>query len=139
MKIINCSNIILYDKDYNFLLQKRTTNAYVMPGYWGFFGGGIGDNEDPLMTVIREAKEELSYNLQKPSLFIEQDIKLNNAYGHQRIYIEEFKGLKSDLCLKEGEAMGWFSINEVDKLKMKDHDRMVIKEAYKHIKKLLVN
>ena len=90
MKIINCSNIILYDKDYNFLLQKRTVNAYIMPGYWGFFGGGIDDNEDPLMTVIREAKEELSYNLKKPSLFFEQDIKLNNAYGHQRIYIEEF-------------------------------------------------
>ncbi|SVD56432.1 uncharacterized protein METZ01_LOCUS409286, partial [marine metagenome] len=29
MKIINCSNIILYDKDYNFLLQKRTVNANI--------------------------------------------------------------------------------------------------------------
>ena len=133
MKKINCSNIILYNKDYNFLLQKRTVNAFVMPGFWGFFGGGIKYEEDPRMTAIRETKEELSYNLQKPTLFYEQDIKLNNAYGHQRIYIEEFKGLKSDLCLQEGEAMGWFSIKEIYTLKMMDHDRLVLNKLYKHI------
>lgn len=38
------------------------------PPPWGFFGGGIEENESPLQAVIREIKEELDLDLLEADL-----------------------------------------------------------------------
>ncbi len=44
-------------------LQKRATDAKRLPGYFGFWGGGIESGETPEEALQREMREELGLNL----------------------------------------------------------------------------
>lgn len=131
---IFCSLIVLY-KDNEILLQHRTEDAKRLPGYWAFFGGGIKNNETPLQAVVREAKEELSYDLVSPKLFIETDFKINSEQGHLFLFIEEHNPA---ICLvqNEGQAMRWLDETHMDNLKMIDHDRIIAKALFGYVKAL---
>lgn len=122
----NVALIILYDSDKKILLQHRSTDAERLPDYWAFFGGEIKEEETPEEAVQREALEELNYKLIAPVLVVERDFKLPNGEGHMYVYIEAFYGDKSTLQLCEGQGWGWFKSNELDRLKMINHDREVI-------------
>jgi|SRR3990172_282 len=126
--------IVLYDRERRLLLQHRTENAPVLPGYWAFFGGGIKEGETPEDAVRREAVEELNYKLKFPQFFTERDFKIGDAEGHMYVYIEAFDGNKSELKLQEGQGWGWYSISEIDTLKMIDHDRQIANLIGKYLK-----
>ncbi|MDP2708681.1 MAG: NUDIX domain-containing protein [bacterium] len=57
----NVALIILFDQDKKILLQHRAEDAKRLPGYWGFFGGGIDQGETPEQAVRRETMEVLKY------------------------------------------------------------------------------
>lgn len=126
--------IILYDLENNLLLQHRTKDAAVLPDYWAFFGGGVKEGETPGDAVHREALEELNYKLKFPQFFTERDFKIGNAEGYMYVYIEAFDGNKSELKLQEGQGWGWYSISEIDTLKMIDHDRQIANLIGKYLK-----
>jgi len=119
--------IILYSPDRRFLLQHRSIDARLLPGYWAFFGGGVGDNESLKEAISREAYEELNYKIENPRLILEQDFKEGDVEGRLYIYAELFSGDKSSLKLKEGQDWGWYSVADTDKLKMVERDRQIIK------------
>jgi len=119
--------IVLYDRERRLLLQHRTENAPVLPGYWAFFGGGIQEGETPEDAVRREAVEELNYKLKAPLFFIRQYFKTDTNEGYMYVYIEAFNEDKSFLTLQEGQGWGWYNESETDSLKMINHDREVIK------------
>jgi len=119
--------IVLYDRERRLLLQHRTENAPVLPGYWAFFGGGIQEGETPEDAVRREAVEELNYKLKAPLFFIKQYFKTDTNEGYMYVYIEAFNEDKSFLTLQEGQGWGWYNESETDSLKMINHDREVIK------------
>jgi transketolase len=119
--------IVLYDRERRLLLQHRTENAPVLPGYWAFFGGGIKEGETPEDAVRREAVEELNYKLKAPLFFIKQYFKTDTNEGCMYVYIEAFNEDKSFLTLQEGQGWGWYHESETDSLKMINHDRKVIK------------
>ena len=60
---MKASAIILFKKNKKILLQHRSDDAPNAPGKWGFFGGGIKNNETPKEAVVRECYEELNYNV----------------------------------------------------------------------------
>lgn len=126
--------IILYDRENNLLLQHRTKDAAVLPDYWAFFGGEVKKGETPEDAVHREAFEELNYKLKLPQFFTERDFKIGNAEGHMYVYIEAFDGNKSELKLQEGQGWGWYSISEIDSLRMIDHDRQMVNSIGKYLK-----
>ncbi|MBT6051483.1 MAG: NUDIX domain-containing protein [Candidatus Scalindua sp.] len=128
------SVIILYDSENRQLLQHRTFDARLMPDYWAFFGGGIEKGETPEEAVCREAFEELNYNLKKPRFILEMDFKVGTVKGHVHVFIEKFFGDKSVLKLNEGQAWGWFKLQEMQSLKMIDHDRDVVEIVDTHIR-----
>lgn len=119
--------IILFDSEKKILLQHRSMDAERLPGYWAFFGGELKEGETPEDAVRRETLEELGYELIAPELMVERDFKLSNAEGHMYVYIEAFYGDKSTLQLCEGQGGRWFKNDELDKLKIIDHDREVIR------------
>lgn len=125
--------IILYDHEKKFLLQHRTKDAAVLPDYWAFFGGGIKEGEIPEDAVRREAYEELNYRLQAPQFFTEQDFNTDAIKGHMYVYIEAFSGSKSALKLQEGQGWGWYKASEINKLKMIDHDRQLIRSIDRYL------
>ncbi|WP_204106331.1 MULTISPECIES: NUDIX hydrolase [Spirulina sp. CCY15215] len=52
---------ILYQNG-NFLMQLRDNVPNIAaPGCWGFFGGHLDPGETPEMALVRELKEEISY------------------------------------------------------------------------------
>ena len=131
---INCSLIILYTKD-EVLLQKRTADAPVIPGYWGFFGGGIEDNETSKNAIFKETKEELGVTLSNPTLLLEQSFFLEGKSAYMFVYIQEISCAKTDIICYEGEKLGWFKEQDISKLKMMPHDKDVLNKVFKRMKK----
>mgnify|MGYP001253019282 CR=1 FL=1 len=125
--------IVLYDSEKKFLLQHRSEDAERLPCYWGFFGGGIRKAESPEDAVRRETFEELNHKLKFPELVVKQNFELENFNGFMYVYIEEFNGIKSKLRLQEGQGWGWFKEYEIDKLKMTNNDRGVVKYIARYL------
>jgi len=118
----NVSLILLFDKDKRILMQHRSKDAKRFPNFWGFFGGGIESDETPEQALLRESKEELDYTPQNPRLIMVQD---KGAKKKKYVYIEKFND-NVKLIQSEGQAMGWFKLDDTKNLKMIDHDRKVI-------------
>ncbi|MFH1089922.1 MAG: NUDIX domain-containing protein [Candidatus Uhrbacteria bacterium] len=122
----NIAIIILYDQDKKILLQHRAENAKRLPGYWGFFGGGIEAGETPEQAVRRETLEELNYSLKNPKLIMKQNFSWQTENNEKYVFVEGYDPNKK-LTLGEGQNLGWFHLSEVAGLKIVDHDLEVLK------------
>ena len=127
---MRASSIILYNKDKKILLQHRSDDAPHAPGKWGFFGGGIEENETPLEAVKRGCFEELNYKLKNPKLILEKKIYL---LFKQYIFIEEYDESKK-LILNEGKEMRWFDFKEIGNFDIIPFVKKIIGEAREIIK-----
>jgi len=123
--IRNVAIIILYDDKKRILLQHRKEDAERLPGYWGFFGGGIDEGETPEEAVRRETKEELNYELGNPKLVMVQEFKGKHHDGTKYVFVEKYNPSKK-LTLYEGQGMKWVLLNETKPLKIVDHDTEVL-------------
>jgi glycosyltransferase involved in cell wall biosynthesis len=118
--------LILYDGEGRMLLQHRSRDAALMPGYWAFFGGGIEAGEALMDGLRREAWEELRYRPVSPRLLRTQDFREGAMRGRLHIFTEAFSGDKSRLELHEGDGWGWFRLEETPALLMTERDRGII-------------
>lgn len=58
--------VLIFNENDEILLQLRDEHAPSNPNQWGFFGGGL-EEETVLDAAKREIREELEYNLKKPT------------------------------------------------------------------------
>lgn len=128
MKIRKVSIIIFFDEKKRILLQDRTgINKFGLKYEWGFFGGGIEENETPEHAVIRETKEELDFELKNFKYIGKYEGKINDNIS---IILYAFISSLSDNLLKfkqkEGRKMKLFSLIEAEKLKLPEYDKRVI-------------
>ena len=119
------SVIILFNDKRKILLQHRSEDAERLPGYWGFFGGGVEKGETSEEAVKREAFEELNYVPKNPKLLMTQKFKYQNHNLTKYVFIEKCDD-KEFLELREGQDWAWFKISDTNKLKIIDHDREVL-------------
>jgi len=113
--------ILLIDEEGRFLLQHRDDTAPTYPGYWGFFGGSIEDGETPLEAIRREAWEELRYTPAGTNPVLTIDYKnFKTGRSGRKFYFTELCPDKDALQLYEGQNMGWFTLPEAQKLKIRD-------------------
>lgn len=126
--------IILYDSNLRFLLQHRSDDAPVLPGYWALFGGSIDETETPLEAVRREAREELGVSLNKPPLVHEQRFREGKLTGRIYVFIQNFSADRKSIKLNEGQAMGWYSLYETRGLKMVWRDKKILKIVSQFLK-----
>lgn len=126
--------IILYDPQNRLLLQHRTKDAKLLADHWAFFGGGLKAQETPLEGLKREAFEEINHIITDPELVIEQPFKENDTEGYLYIYIEAFNKDKSSLKLNEGQGWGWFDEAGVNRLKMIERDRQIVKNIFRYLR-----
>ena len=136
MAVRDVSLFILYTSSGHILLQHRTDDAFRLPGYWAFFGGGIEQGENPTEALKREIREELSFLVQNPEFFLAQKVRdEENDYDNRKyVFVEEYQG--QSLQLGEGQAMGWFLPDETHALKMADHDRFVVQQVRDYLNRL---
>jgi 8-oxo-dGTP diphosphatase len=134
MAVRDVSLFILYTSSGHILLQHRTDDAFRLPGYWAFFGGGIEQGENATEALKREIREELSYEVQGPKFFLAQKVRDEENDITKYVFVEQYQD--QPLQLGEGQAMGWFSPDETHGLKMIDHDRFVVEQVRDYLNRL---
>ena len=124
-----CAIIVFYKKN-KILLQDRTLISK-HGEEWGFFGGHIEKGETPEQALIREVKEELSYEVKNYKFFKEFKLKFyDNTKINYYVYIAPMP-LLSKLKQIEGNDMKLFTIQEAKKLKMVKSDYTVLDDLEK--------
>lgn len=109
-------------------LQKRAKDAKRLPDYFGFFGGGIENNESSEEALKREILEELD--------FVPEEYKLLRLYdfeqGAKYVYILKVSdNFEKNIKILEGEYGKFFSEEDVlRESKLIDEDRVVLKDLY---------
>lgn len=134
MAVRDVSLFILYTPTGHILLQHRTHDAFRLPNYWAFFGGGIEQGESPTEALAREVLEELSYKVQNPHFLMAQTVRDEEDVNTKYVFVEPYRD--QPLQLGEGQAMGWFSPDETQGLKMIEHDRAVIERMRDYLNQL---
>jgi 8-oxo-dGTP pyrophosphatase MutT (NUDIX family) len=134
MAVRDVSVLTLYNLTGHILLQHRTDDAFRLPGYWAFFGGGIEHGENPTEALRREIREELSYEVQSPKFLLAQQIRDEENDITKYVFVEQYQD--QPLQLGEGQGMGWFSPDETHGLKMIDHDRFVVDQVRDYLNRL---
>jgi 8-oxo-dGTP pyrophosphatase MutT (NUDIX family) len=123
-------------KEKKFLLQLRDNNpAISYPNNWAFFGGGVDYGEKHEEALKRELIEELGWYPKKFKYLTEYRNKTVNC--NITHYLMHYDLDKNKLCLGEGQAMNWFSSDEIMALNNKpDEIEIVIKMASQYLKNI---
>ena len=103
---------ILRHNDSYFLQLRDKNNSIPYPNRWAFFGGRMFKNENPQIGLIREIKEELSYQLENPNYFFQW-------YNHETntkifYFLVEMKQKEIFSNINEGQKGNWFNKIDLD-------------------------
>lgn len=135
MYVRSVSILLPYNSKGEVLLQHRSSEAVYYPGYWGFFGGGIESGETPEKALKREIMEELEINIDSARFFKRYEIEEEKGVYERFLYLLpiniSFKRLKSQL--REGDGIGFFSLDEVNKLKINPYTRFIFDEVKRYL------
>ena len=117
--------IIFYDEKKRILLQDRKSISK-FGEEWGFFGGGIENDETPEEAVVREVKEELDYQLNNYSFLKEVHYVTSEFNITLYAFIAPLKDKLKKFNQKEGKKMKLYSLEQAKKLKMVPTDYQVL-------------
>ena len=135
MNVRHVSVVVFYTKDKRILLQDRR-NMSKFGEDWGFFGGGIEEGETPEEALVREIKEELTYDL-KDFKFIGKAFGIVNSEHavEAYVFISPLDDKQKHFKQKEGAGMKLFTIEEAEKLKlMPGIDKEILKLIKENLK-----
>lgn len=105
---------VIYKKN-KFLLQLRDANiAIPYPNTWSLFGGGVDDGENFNEALIRELEEELSWSPNEVVFLNKSKNKKVNC--NINYYLVHCPIPEKNLVLGEGQAMRWFTHEEISGL-----------------------
>jgi len=111
-KMLEVVKAVIY-KDHKYLLQLRDNDlAISYPNTWSFFGGGVHDGETHLDALKRELEEELCWHPDEFQ-FLDKSRKFNCNITY---YLARCDVPADKLILGEGQAMAWFSSEEISGL-----------------------
>ena len=125
--------IILNDKDEVLLLHRDNIPSIPYPDFWDIPGGQIEENENPEQTVRREMNEELG-------LTDLGEIHFYKSYFNEDNFIDNIFWTRlnvdiSKIKLTEGQAIKYFSINEIRKMKLAFNYHILLSEFFKNVLK----
>jgi len=126
------AGFILFDKDNKIILQHRDAEAPQFALYWSLFGGGIEEGETPEEAVRREAQEELQIKLYDLKLFKRHEYKEKSGLREEFVFVSPLRNTVEELKKKqtEGDTLGLFSFEEINKLKVIPRDLEPINEFF---------
>ena len=128
MNYKNNALCVIYDDSDRFLMQLRSKDAPVLPGYLGFFGGNIEENEKPDEAIRREIFEEIKYTSCFEFYRLRYALVINfveKAY----IYINKFEGNPEQVIAYEGDEAVWIDKNVI-KYDIMRHDIQLLEELF---------
>lgn len=108
-------------RDNKILMQQRDENCKRFPLMWCLPGGGSEEGENYETTLLREVKEEYDLDLK-----LEQCTHLMDYNdGADKVYFCKVNP-DQEPKLKEGLAMKWMIIDEIEKLELGFHQEGII-------------
>lgn len=112
IKVKNGATVLIFSADKMLLFHRDNIPTILCPDEWCLVGGGIETGETPEEALIREVKEEVSYDLKDFKLLL----KSKGSRGEDAwIYVAFIdKDEEGKFCLGpgEGQGIGWFTIDE---------------------------
>jgi 8-oxo-dGTP diphosphatase len=115
-------NAIPVNAEGKILLQQRDDRSDLSyPGYWTTFGGKVEDGESPDEAIRRELLEEIELELPM-KLWRVNDYPMERD-GQKMVvesytYIGRIDRAASEITLNEGQALGYFGLEDLDRLKI---------------------
>jgi 8-oxo-dGTP diphosphatase len=104
------------------LLQQRDDRPDLLyPGHWTTFGGAIEGDETPDRAMRRELLEEIELDLPMKLWKVEQFVlKIGEGElpGENFIYVGRIDRPAEAITLNEGQALGYFALEDLDHLKI---------------------
>lgn len=120
-----------FEEDKMFVfLQKRADDCLRSPGIFGFFGGGLENNETSEEALKREIKEELDYDVKDYTYFNQYEGgAIKNIF-----FTEVNRDFENQVIILEGDYGKWFSIEEIPNIKISESDKNILKDLYNYLK-----
>lgn len=116
-----------------FFLQVRDHNAPRLPGFFGFFGGGLENDESPDEALVREIKDELGLTLTGEQRLFSRYEALTSI---NHVYIvdadERFDGNVTVYEGERGEFLSETQIKQEDKIC--DSDKLILTQLSKTLR-----
>ena len=127
MKPKDGAKIIIVSPDKILLFHRDNIPTIPYPNCWHLVGGGIEESETPEEGLIREVKEEVSYDLAEFKLI--SKTKAMTTGGNVWLYTT-FVGKEDEKKFKhgpgEGQEIGWFTIDEALALNLTPGTRVLL-------------
>ena len=122
------SNIILMNSEKRVLLYLRDDKPTLLyPNMWALPGGYVEEGETPEQCILREIEEELGVKLGEVILFI----AAQRSYGIEHTFWARVNVHLEDLVLTEGQAIRWFTFDEIKKTELGYEDNSILKAFFR--------
>jgi 8-oxo-dGTP diphosphatase len=122
------TNIIMRNDKEEILLHLRDNKpAILYPNRWVLPGGYIEEGETPEQCIIREMMEELGVELTGVSLFL----AAQRSYGFEYTFWARANFRVEAIKLTEGQAIRWFTRDEIEHTELGYEDNTILKEFFK--------
>lgn len=127
-------HVWIVDSDGEILIQRRSADSRISPGFWTVSASGhVESGDEPIITAIKEVKEELGVSLGEKDLEYLTTYKKSKHYEDRGIQDNEFNPIfvvrkeieENKLSIDEEE------VEEVKRIYWKDLKRMIEEEEIK--------
>ena len=118
---------IIKNNEGEYLLMQRSRLSASWPGYWEFPGGKVNPGEGHETAFIREMREETGLCVKPGKLFAEFEWERESDTVIYRIFFGSEISGKFQIS-EEHDEFGWFSLDEIRRLKVSPPLLRVIKQ-----------
>lgn len=126
MKPKDGAKIIILSPDKILLFHRDNIPTIRSPDCWQLVGGGIEECETPEQGLVREVKEEVSYDLKEFKLITKTKGSQGEDVWVYVAFVDKDEECKFILGPGEGRGIGWFTIDEALAIKITPGTRILL-------------